>query len=412
MTEYITSEHIREAIANTPQVVFETTDTCNLQCKYCLYGNLYSSYGERYGKFLNSNDVIPFLDYLIDIWESSQNHSTYNHKFISFYGGEPLLNPQFIKEIISYLEYRDSTLKFSYTMTTNGLLLDKHIDYLVDKDFDILISLDGNSYNNSYRVYKNGKPSFEKLNHNISYIQHKYPTFFESKVAFNTVLHNKNSLDEIIEYFNVNFGKIPTINELNISGVSDENKKEFEQIFRSYDETVNDSKNQDELIKKLGSNGKIQKEVFRYIQRYSGRYFEDYLDLLRNKEIATLPTGTCIPFSRKIFITVNGEILPCERISHEFTMGLINKSGIDIDYERCATIFNSLLSKTSNICKHCCNQRGCVQCVYNVPSCDIGKKCDGYMNEHQFKNYENMMIKYLVAHPDIYKSLLLNSVII
>lgn len=30
MTEYITSEHIREVMANTPQVVFETTDVYNL----------------------------------------------------------------------------------------------------------------------------------------------------------------------------------------------------------------------------------------------------------------------------------------------------------------------------------------------------------------------------------------------
>lgn len=170
MTEYITSEHIREAIANTPQVVFETTDVCNLQCKYCLYGNLYSSYGERYGKFLNSKDVIPFLDYLIDIWESSQNHSTYNHKFISFYGGEPLLNPQFIKEVISYLQERNTSLNFSYTMTTNGILLDKYIDYLIENDFDLLISLDGNSFNNSYRIYKNGKLSFDDLIRNIKHI--------------------------------------------------------------------------------------------------------------------------------------------------------------------------------------------------------------------------------------------------
>jgi len=412
MTEYITSKDISEAVANTPQVVFETTDVCNLQCKYCLYGNLYSSYGERYGKFLNSSEVIPFLDYLIDIWESSQNHSTYNHKFISFYGGEPLLNPRFIKEVISYLQERNTHLNFSYTMTTNGILLDKYIDYLVEKDFDILISLDGNSFNNSFRVYKNGKPSFDDLIRNIKYIQHNYPTYFESKVAFNTVLHNKNSLDEIIEYFNAEFGKVPTINELNISGISEENKNEFERIFRSYDATLNDSNNQDELIKKMGANGKIQKELFRYIQRYSGRYFEDYLDLLRNKENVSLPTGTCIPFSRKIFVTVNGEILPCERISHEFTMGIISKFGIDLDYERCAAIFNTLLSKASNLCKHCFNQRGCVQCVYNVQNCDIGKKCDGYLSKLQFKNYENLMIKYLVAHPNIYKSLLLNSVII
>ena len=35
MTEYIRPEHVTQALANLPQLVFEVTDACNLKCKYC-----------------------------------------------------------------------------------------------------------------------------------------------------------------------------------------------------------------------------------------------------------------------------------------------------------------------------------------------------------------------------------------
>ena len=52
----------------------------------------------------------------------------------------------------------------------------------------------------------------------------------------------------------------------------------------------------------------------------------DYNELLykeMTKEEEFLPTGTCIPFSRKLFVTVNGKILPCERIGHNNFLGSI-----------------------------------------------------------------------------------------
>ena len=49
---YLTAKQIELSIANTPQVVFETTYACNLACKYCLYGDLYSTYEERINRYL------------------------------------------------------------------------------------------------------------------------------------------------------------------------------------------------------------------------------------------------------------------------------------------------------------------------------------------------------------------------
>ena len=56
-------------------------------------------------------------------------------------------------------------------MTTNGWLLDKYQDYLVEKDFRLLISLDGDRFENSYRVSAGGKQTHEKVLQNIFYYE-------------------------------------------------------------------------------------------------------------------------------------------------------------------------------------------------------------------------------------------------
>ncbi len=41
---------IKNSLANTPQITFEVTDLCNLDCVYCGYGKLYSDHDERTNK--------------------------------------------------------------------------------------------------------------------------------------------------------------------------------------------------------------------------------------------------------------------------------------------------------------------------------------------------------------------------
>lgn len=121
---------------------------------------------------------------------------SYNNEIgISFYGGEPLIAIDLIKEIILYIESLNiKSLSFSYYMTTNSYLLDKYMSFLVEKQFHLLLSLDGNKVSNSYRVTKRNNSSFEKVYENICLLNKKYPEFFKTNVEFNSVLHNRNSV--------------------------------------------------------------------------------------------------------------------------------------------------------------------------------------------------------------------------
>ena len=86
---------------------------------------------------------------------------------------------------------------FIFTMTTNGVLLDKYMDYIVENNIHFSVSLDGNKSNNSYRIFHNQKPSFDIVFKNLKLFQQKHPDYFEKHVRFLSVLHKKNSIFEI-----------------------------------------------------------------------------------------------------------------------------------------------------------------------------------------------------------------------
>lgn len=244
MIEYITSEKVTNLIANLPQLVFEVTDACNLKCKYCAYGELYNDYDKRENKKLSIKQAIRLIDYLVPFWNSTRNTSAKSHMRISFYGGEPLLNFHFIESIVAYItkEINCPNHIFTFSMTTNAVLLHKYIDYLADNKFHLLISLDGNKENNSYRLDRRGESSFEHIVNNIGMIKEKYPDYFRKYVNFNAVLHNKNSVEQIHAFFKRMYDKTPRIGELNTTGIRKDKINIFNQMYQNAPTSLSESK--------------------------------------------------------------------------------------------------------------------------------------------------------------------------
>lgn len=171
-------QDIVDALINTHQIIFEVTDKCNLECFYCGYGHFYDNYDIRENKNMSFDLFKALYDHLIELWENSHSQGC-TYLRISFYGGEPLCNFPFIQEAVEYVKnnpIRNKRIVFS--MTTNAVLLDRYMDFLVNNDFEILISLDGNKYNDSYRVFKNGEGSFDAVIANVDKLYSTYPSFF------------------------------------------------------------------------------------------------------------------------------------------------------------------------------------------------------------------------------------------
>jgi uncharacterized protein len=413
--KYIKSDNINFALSNLPQLVFEVTDACNLQCKYCAYGDLYDDYDERTDNTLSIKKAIKLIDYLADFWNSGRNTSSKGNTFISFYGGEPLLNMPFIRAVVGHVKknIHCSSRTFSFSMTTNGLLLNKYMDFLYEHDFHLLVSLDGNKENTSYRTDKAGNNAFDRIVKNVDTLREKYPEYFLERVNFNSVLHNKNSVEDIYRFFKDKYNKTPQIGELNDVGIRDEMKYEFKKIYKNHNESLHQSEHYEEIERDLFMKTGSYRSVALFLHQYSGFVFKDYTDLLFDSSLKkNTPTGTCLPFSKKMYITVNGKILPCERIGHQFALGEITESEINLDPGAIAEKYNTYYAKFEKQCGSCKNTKACIQCIFNISNLEETPVCHGYMNEAAFSNYTNIQMSFLEKNPEAYKKLMEEVIVI
>lgn len=128
---------------------------CNLRCSYCFAdGGSYS--GER--KNMSKEVARAAIDFLIKKSGSRKNLE------VDFFGGEPLLNMDVVKDTIDYARFLEKQYNknFRFTITTNGLLLtDEFIDYFNKEMHNVVISIDGReNVHNSVRKDINGRDSF------------------------------------------------------------------------------------------------------------------------------------------------------------------------------------------------------------------------------------------------------------
>jgi organic radical activating enzyme len=98
-----TEESILYNLRHLSQLVFEVTDACNLNCRYCGLSSLYESYSERKGKNLPFHKAQLIIDYLFSLRE--RPGKTDYPLSIGFYGGEPLLNMELSHVLIILLCY-------------------------------------------------------------------------------------------------------------------------------------------------------------------------------------------------------------------------------------------------------------------------------------------------------------------
>ncbi len=110
------------------------TSKCNLRCKYC-YGKSCEDY-LSFDEEQNYDFSLP-QDTNFKISELKQ-YSKHDKDFsLTFYGGEPLLQINKIKEIMDNIDCK------TYMMQTNGILLDKLESKYLNKLHTILVSIDG-----------------------------------------------------------------------------------------------------------------------------------------------------------------------------------------------------------------------------------------------------------------------------
>ena len=111
--------------------------TCNLNCEYC-----FASQGKYHGeRALMSFEVGKrALDFLIE------NSGTRHNLEVDFFGGEPLMNWDVVKQLVAYAREQEKihNKNFRFTLTTNGMLIDDDVIEFSNKEMsNVVLSLDG-----------------------------------------------------------------------------------------------------------------------------------------------------------------------------------------------------------------------------------------------------------------------------
>lgn len=403
----MTASGVNNQLSNIRQIVFEVTDACNLRCKYCTYGEFYDDYDKRENNYIDIEKSKILIDFIVEKLHTAANTSQQKELTISFYGGEPLLNSDFIREIVHYTQSKqDDRVKVKYAMTTNGVYLKKHIDFLVRYNFNLLVSLDGSETNDAHRIFYNQKPSFSIVHENLIYTRNRYPDFFDKNIMFNAVLHNLNNESEVFHYFYQEFGKIPMFSDVNDMGVREDKKEAFNNMAKPKENKPGDASNTD-MKRILDLNSGENKSLQHFIFHYSGNIYRNYNELLlKKKEIRYIPTATCYPFSKKIFMTVNNKIFPCERIGHQYSLGIVTEKGVEIDCDEVARKYNGYYDSLRKQCATCYQGGHCIQCIYIIKNLETKPVCQGYMNRQSFENYLQNRIIQLSQHPELYKRIM------
>ncbi len=132
--------------------------TCNLNCAYCFASQ---------GKYHGDRAVMSFevgkraLDFLVE------NSGTRHNLEVDFFGGEPLMNFQVVKDLVAYARSieQEKNKHFRFTLTTNGMLIDDDvIDFANRECSNVVLSLDGRKeIHDRFRVDYAGNGSWEKI---------------------------------------------------------------------------------------------------------------------------------------------------------------------------------------------------------------------------------------------------------
>lgn len=132
--------------------------TCNLNCGYC-----FASQGNYHGdRGLMSFEVGKrALDFLV---ENSGNRTNLE---VDFFGGEPLMNWDVVKELVMYARSieKEAGKNFRFTLTTNGVLIDDEVIEFSNKEMhNVVLSLDGRKeIHDAVRVDYAGNGSWDRI---------------------------------------------------------------------------------------------------------------------------------------------------------------------------------------------------------------------------------------------------------
>ena len=271
---------------------------CNLACRYC-----FAEEGEYHGRrALMSYEVgKAALDFLI------ANSGNRRNLEVDFFGGEPTLNFQVVKDLVAYGREQEKihNKNFRFTLTTNGVLLNDDIMEFANKEMDnVVLSIDGRKEVNDYmRPFRGGQGSYDV-------IVPKFQKFADSRnqeryyVRGTYTHHNLDFSKDVLHLADLGFKQISV--EPVVAQETDDyaiREEDLPQLFAEYDALAK------EMVKR-----KKEGKAF--------NFFHFMIDLEGGPCVAKRLSG-CGSGTEYLAVTPWGDLYPCHQFvgNEDFLMG-------------------------------------------------------------------------------------------
>ena len=341
------------------QLILQVTQQCNLRCEYCTYSGIYENRRTHSGQSMSVNTAERAIDLLI------KQSSTLQTVYVSFYGGEPLLEFNLIRHCVDYLKRLVEGKTIKYSLTTNGTLLtDEVVDFLADNCFQLAISLDGTKEDHdANRRFIDGRGSFDVIYQNLVRINERYPEYM-NEISIMSTLNPCVDLAGCIDYFrqeslfspvHVMFNQIMT-NQIKKAPV-------YEKSFHN----VSNYEYVKMLLSLVGKTNDVEQSSVHF------RTMESIRDRFRNMQKSTAlgqvahHNGPCEPGLRRLFVRFDGAFFPCERVNDSAEHMRIGSLEKGLDVKQIKAILN-IGKLTENECITCWCLRQCAICAALIDS--------------------------------------------
>lgn len=341
---------------NIRQVVLEVTNRCNLRCDYCIYQSENIGFRDFGNKDMDCTIAFKAIDLAL-------NNSYRDDLYIGFYGGEPLLNFDLIKKSVAYALEKATSKKISFSMTTNGVLMSKEkAEYFASiPNFSITFSLDGGKeIHDLHRKLPDGIGSFDAAYKGLSYALEAYKDK-RNLISISTVIcppYTEDKFNKLQSFFGE---ALPDIS-FNCTYV----QNEFQSSQELQEEKNGDLSINERMPLLLWEKKKNASERRKSFQK--GNQISQLIDI-HNRTIQDQPfnpvkfNGCCLPGTRRLYVTTEGLLLPCERIGKCPDIGNVY-SGLNIPQIKKSYIDEYIRFSTED-CSNCWVYPLCGVCYAN-----------------------------------------------
>lgn len=341
------------------ELVLQVTQACNLVCSYCPFANITDNAYQRNhsSKKMNWETAKKCIDLFADYSAEMDDVG------ICFYGGEPFLNFELIRQAVAYADQVFVGKKMTYSLTTNGTLVtDEIIAFLVQHNFKVMFSIDGPASIHDINSRKaDGSGSYQQAVSSLKKLSTAYGSRSFERLMINSVVNPETDFDEVLPLFDDPFFL--------------SNKVRIATTLASDDKLEKTLGSRDDFLEKFNYHRfAAMMKMFGFIKDIElNPILEQFILMLLDKTVwndkenallssVSAPSGPCIPGQRKLFVNADGIFYPCERVNELSKDVQMGNASDGFDLKKADRILN-IAQLTEKECKKCYAFRHCSICA-------------------------------------------------